>query len=155
MPVLMRGAQSALLPNFGAPITPAAWQATQTCPYSFLPAARSAGLPGAGWPAEAVAAGLAAEIAAIAAAAAFVSALAADAGPPSETVIGVGTTVTVRFGDGAEQTVHIGEVADALDQNLVTSDSPLGRALLGHHAGDEVAYDAPDGHTTARIVSLG
>nr|WP_247614122.1 GreA/GreB family elongation factor [Streptomyces sp. RG38] len=80
---------------------------------------------------------------------------AADAGPPSETVIGVGTTVTVRFGDGVEQTVHIGEVADALDQNLVTADSPLGRALLGHHAGDEVAYDAPDGHTTARIVSLG
>lgn len=33
-----------------------------------------------------------------------------DAGPPPAGVVGVGSTVTVRFDDGAEQTVSIGEV---------------------------------------------
>ncbi|MFI8825102.1 GreA/GreB family elongation factor [Streptomyces sp. NPDC053431] len=77
------------------------------------------------------------------------------AGPPSSDVVGVGSTVTVRFEDGAESTVHVGELADADDPALVTSDSPLGLALMGRHAGETVSYRAPGGPTTAVVVSVG
>ncbi|MEU4103953.1 GreA/GreB family elongation factor [Streptomyces tanashiensis] len=79
----------------------------------------------------------------------------AAAGAPSTDAVGVGSSVTVRFADGTESTVQIGELANALDATLVTADSPLGRALLGHRAGDTVTYDTPEGRTTAVVVSLG
>ncbi|MFI8347848.1 GreA/GreB family elongation factor [Streptomyces sp. NPDC085596] len=77
------------------------------------------------------------------------------AGPVPTDVVGVGTTVTVRFADDTTETLHIGEIADARDPKLVTSDSPLGRALMGRVPGDSVSYDAPDGEATAVVVSLG
>jgi transcription elongation factor GreA len=80
---------------------------------------------------------------------------AADAGRPSTDVVGVGSTVKVRYADDSVATVQIGEGAAVLDQTLVTADSPLGSALLGHRAGDSVSYDAPDGQATVTVVSLG
>ncbi|MFF4558012.1 GreA/GreB family elongation factor [Streptomyces sp. NPDC001422] len=77
------------------------------------------------------------------------------AGPPPAGLVGVGSTVTVRFGDGTVETVQIGETAVAQDGTLVTADSPLGRALLGRRPGDTVAFDAPDGQESAEVVSLG
>ena len=79
----------------------------------------------------------------------------AAAGPPRTDVIAVGSTATVRFEDGTESTVRIGEVAEALDPTLVTADSPLGRALQGHRAGDTVAYRTPEGSGSVVVVSLG
>ncbi|MFG2503792.1 GreA/GreB family elongation factor [Streptomyces sp. NPDC048441] len=78
-----------------------------------------------------------------------------DAGPPSTDEVGMGSSVTVRFSDGTMGTVQIDEVAEPLDPTMVTYDSPIGRALLGHRAGDSVSYDAPDGEATVTIVSLG
>ncbi|MFZ4240258.1 GreA/GreB family elongation factor [Streptomyces murinus] len=77
------------------------------------------------------------------------------AGPARTDAVGVGSTVTVRFADGSVETLSIGEGAEALDQNLVTEDSPLGRALLGRRAGDSVLYDTPDGPASAVVVSIG
>ncbi|MFB7619713.1 GreA/GreB family elongation factor [Kitasatospora sp. NPDC056181] len=77
------------------------------------------------------------------------------AGPPDTDAIGVGSTVRVRFADGTETTVQVGELAEALDRTLVTTDSPLGRALLGHRVGETVDYEAPTGPTTAVVLSLG
>jgi transcription elongation factor GreA len=77
------------------------------------------------------------------------------AGPPPAGVVGVGSTVTVRFADGTEATLQVGEVAEELDRTLVTADSPLGRALLGRRAGDTATYETPEGTTTAVILSLG
>ena len=74
---------------------------------------------------------------------------------PSSGVVGMGSTVTVRFEDGGESTVHIGELADADDPALVTSDSPLGSALLGRRAGDTVSYRTPGGPMSAAVVSVG
>ncbi|MFE0653909.1 GreA/GreB family elongation factor [Streptomyces sp. NPDC059534] len=79
----------------------------------------------------------------------------AVAGAPRTDAVGVGSTVTVRFADGTESALHIGELPDAQDPALVTADSPLGRSLLGHHAGDTVTYETPGGRTTAVVVSLG
>ena len=80
---------------------------------------------------------------------------AADAGPPPADVVGVGSTVTVRYSDDSVATLQIGEGAAVLDRTLVTADSPLGSALLGHRPGDSVSYDAPDGQATVTVVSLG
>ncbi|MFF5858169.1 GreA/GreB family elongation factor [Streptomyces sp. NPDC012751] len=77
------------------------------------------------------------------------------AGPAPTDEVGVGSTVTVRFPDGTAETLQIAEVAEALDQTLVTADSPLGRALLGRRPGDTVHYDTPDGPATAVLVSIG
>ncbi|MEU7026062.1 GreA/GreB family elongation factor [Streptomyces sp. NPDC046275] len=80
---------------------------------------------------------------------------AGTAGAPSTDVVGVGSTVTVRFEDGGESTVHVGELADADDPALVTSDSPLGAALLGRRAGETVTYRTPGGPMHAVVVSIG
>ncbi|MER5527280.1 GreA/GreB family elongation factor [Streptomyces sp. NPDC002677] len=80
---------------------------------------------------------------------------AAVAGPAPAGVVGVGSNVTVRFKDGAVQSVEIGEIASAADENLVTQDSPLGRALLGHRVGDTVSFETPQGTADATVVSLG
>ncbi|MCS0602757.1 GreA/GreB family elongation factor [Streptomyces sp. LP11] len=80
---------------------------------------------------------------------------AAQAGPARTDEVGVGSTVTVRFPDGSEETLRIGEAAEALDQTLVTADSPLGRALLGRRPGDPVRYGTPDGDATVVVVSIG
>jgi Transcription elongation factor len=77
------------------------------------------------------------------------------AGPPPTDLVGGGSTVTVRFADGTTDTVQIGGTAAVADRTLVTADSPLGRALLGHRAGDTVDFQAPDGPQSAVVVSLG
>src|SRR5512137_586199 len=58
-PAEARAAQAALSPNFGAPATPAAWQAAQEASYSLRPVAASA-LPGAAAATATAAAGAAA-----------------------------------------------------------------------------------------------
>lgn len=70
-------------------------------------------------------------------------------------VVGIGTTATVRFADRTTQTLRVGEIVDEEDETLVTSDSPLGQALLGHRAGDTVTYQTPQGPASVVIVSLG
>lgn len=77
------------------------------------------------------------------------------AGPPPTDEVGVGSTVTVRFSDGTTDTVQIGETAAVLDRTLVTADSPLGHAILGHRAGDSVDFQAPEGPRSVVVVSLG
>ncbi|MCZ7416059.1 MULTISPECIES: GreA/GreB family elongation factor [unclassified Streptomyces] len=77
------------------------------------------------------------------------------ADPPPADVVAVGSSVTLRFGDGAEETLQVGDVAEALDPAEVTVDSPLGRALLGRRAGDAVRYTTPAGPATAVVLSIG
>lgn len=77
----------------------------------------------------------------------------ATASPPD--VIGVGSDVTLRFADGTEETIQIGELANELEHTLATFDSPLGHALLGHRTGDSVTYDTPAGPTTAVVLAIG
>lgn len=66
-----------------------------------------------------------------------------------------GTTVTLRFSDGDEDELHVvtipGEDSDA---STVTSDSPIGLALVGAKEGDEIKYRTPGGETKATVVSL-
>ena len=60
-------------------------------------------------------------------------------------VVDVGVTVDVRSDDGDESYAIVGPAeADPL-QGRISNESPLGRALLGHKAGDEVEWTMPNG----------
>jgi transcription elongation factor GreA len=63
--------------------------------------------------------------------------------------VGVGTTVEIEDEQGERMQVEISSVGG------VSPDSPVGRALLGKKAGDEVVIDAPRGSWRARILSVG
>jgi transcription elongation factor GreA len=69
-----------------------------------------------------------------------------------------GTVVTLRFPDGDEATfriVAIPEQAPAEGQDdVVTTSSPLGQALVGRSAGDTITYRGPDGDLQAEVVAV-
>ena len=81
--------------------------------------------------------------------------LAGQGAPPG---LAEGTVVTLRFPDGEETTfriVTIPEQAPATGQDdVVTADSPLGRALVGQRAGSTVTYQGPDGELRAEVVAV-
>jgi len=63
--------------------------------------------------------------------------------------VGIGTIVEIEDEHGERTQVEISSVGG------VSPDSPLGRALLGRKAGDDVDIDAPRGPWRARIISIG
>jgi transcription elongation GreA/GreB family factor len=69
-----------------------------------------------------------------------------------------GTMVTLRHGDGAVETLRLVADTDTVtpgkEDSTLTLDSPLGKALVGHRAGETVSYRTPGGVRRAEIVSL-
>src|SRR5215203_530237 len=63
--------------------------------------------------------------------------------------IGVGSKAEIEDEHGGRMSVEISSVGG------VSPDSPLGRALLGAKAGDEVDVHAPKGSWRARVLSVG
>jgi transcription elongation factor GreA len=61
----------------------------------------------------------------------------------------VGSKVELEDEQGGRLEVEISSVCG------VSPDSPVGRALMGAKAGDEVEIDAPSGAWRARIISVG
>lgn len=74
--------------------------------------------------------------------------------PREEGVVGVGAEVTVGTDEG-EETYHIVGPAEA-DPRMgrISNESPLGRALLGHRAGDEVEWTSPSGTSRVKILDV-
>ncbi|MGH3546992.1 MAG: GreA/GreB family elongation factor [Pseudonocardiaceae bacterium] len=69
-----------------------------------------------------------------------------------------GTVVTLRFADGTVATLRVVAIteeapADRQDE-ILTADSPLGRALAGRHAGDTITYSVPDGEAQAQVIAM-
>ena len=62
--------------------------------------------------------------------------------------VGVGSKVELEDEQGGRLEVEISSVGG------VSPDSPVGRALLGAKAGDEVEIDAPSGAWRARVLSV-
>ena len=62
--------------------------------------------------------------------------------------VGVGSNVEIEDEQGERMEVEISSVGG------VSPDSPVGRALMGRKAGDEVVVEAPRGSWRARIVSV-
>jgi transcription elongation factor GreA len=75
-------------------------------------------------------------------------------GAPGE--VALGATVTVRdldTGREAQHTIVSAAESDPASGRL-SIDSPLGRALTGARAGDEVAFDAPRGRRRLEVVAI-
>ena len=69
--------------------------------------------------------------------------------------VGLGSRVTIVEGDGPPETYHIvGSVEADPAKGLISNESPLGRALMGHKVGGEVEVNAPDGVLVFRIVGI-
>ena len=64
-----------------------------------------------------------------------------------EGVVSPGSIVTIRYdGDDDEtETYLVGHIEEKGEYDVISPTSPLGSALIGKRAGDEVEYDAPGG----------
>ncbi len=73
-----------------------------------------------------------------------------------EDAVNVGHSVKVfNENRGIEQTYHIvgSSEANAL-KGLISNESPIGKALLGHRVGDSVTAEAPVGEIRFRILDI-
>ena len=68
-----------------------------------------------------------------------------------EGAIAAGSIVELELETGERMEVEVSSVGGP---GTVSPESPLGRALAGHRAGDEVAVEAPGGAWSARIRSV-
>ena len=67
-----------------------------------------------------------------------------------------GTVVEVRMeGDDEPSTYLIGSIEErGTGYDVISPGSPLGKALLGHAAGDVVTFEAPAGKFDVEIVTI-
>jgi transcription elongation factor GreA len=71
-------------------------------------------------------------------------------------VVTPGCHVTVVEDGGEPETFQIVGSAEADPaRGRISNESPLGHALLGHKAGEEVSIRTPDGSSRFRIVNIG
>jgi transcription elongation factor GreA len=74
----------------------------------------------------------------------------------SADVAQVGIKVTIQEGENDPEVYTIVGPAEANPRNgRISNESPLGRALMDHRAGDTVRVDAPGGAFFVRIVKVG
>jgi transcription elongation GreA/GreB family factor len=70
--------------------------------------------------------------------------------------IGVGSRVAVTDADGERLVVRIVDPVEAyLDEERISSTSPLAKALMGGAVGDECVVKAPAGTWTAKVLAVG
>ena len=68
----------------------------------------------------------------------------------------VGATVTIQEDGSEEETYTIVGAAEANPRDgKISNESPIGKAILNHRAGEEVQVEAPDGSYSVRIVKIG
>ncbi|NMM99530.1 transcription elongation factor GreA [Bifidobacterium sp. DSM 109958] len=65
---------------------------------------------------------------------------------PKAGTVGNGSVVTIVLA-GREKTYVLGsrDIAVATEHEVISPESPIGAAITGAHAGDEVSYKAPNG----------
>lgn len=69
-------------------------------------------------------------------------------------VINIGDTVVLQTDDGSFEEYTITGIAEAdPGKGLISNESPLGQALLGHRIGEEISVRAPVGEIRYRIIS--
>ena len=68
--------------------------------------------------------------------------------------VSLGTTVTVDGDQGEETYTIVGSHEASPADGRISSTSPIGRALMGRHAGETVVVAAPRGAFGLQIVSL-
>ena len=76
--------------------------------------------------------------------------------PHESDVIVVGSHVTLRPDDSNEKEAYtiVGPAEADPTNGLISNESPLGKALLGHKKGDRVQVDAPAGSFVVHILKV-
>jgi transcription elongation factor GreA len=71
--------------------------------------------------------------------------------------VSTGVLVSLRYvGDDEVERFLIGSIEERREGiNVISPNSPLGQALMGHKAGDTVSYDAPSGKLQVELVEIG
>jgi transcription elongation factor GreA len=70
-------------------------------------------------------------------------------------VVQIAAHVTIQEDDNpAENYTIVGPAEANPREGRISHESPLGRALLNHRAGDVVVVDAPDGSFTVRVIKV-
>ena len=75
----------------------------------------------------------------------------------AEGAVSHGSTVTIEFPGGDQEMMLVAsrEEKAHTDLEICSPESPLGKALLGQHAGTKVDYELPNGRTmTVTIVEV-
>ena len=71
------------------------------------------------------------------------------------TTVQVGDTVVVKEGNGSPEEYTIVGAAEANPRaGKISNESPLGRALISHQAGDDVIVEAPGGTFKVHVVKI-
>jgi transcription elongation factor GreA len=71
------------------------------------------------------------------------------------TTVQVGDTVVVKEGNNSPEEYTIVGAAEANPrEGKISNESPLGKALLGHRASDDVTVEAPGGTFKVRVVKI-
>lgn len=76
--------------------------------------------------------------------------------PVTDGAVEAGALVAIRYeGDEEVERFFVGSIEERRDDAAVMSPgSPLGQALMGHRAGEQVEYQAPNGLLRVEIVSV-
>jgi transcription elongation factor GreA len=70
-------------------------------------------------------------------------------------VVQVGSKVTIQEGGASPETYTIVGAAEANPrEGLISNESPLGKALINHRAGDKVNVEAPGGTFTVVVIKV-
>lgn len=70
--------------------------------------------------------------------------------------VGVGTTVIIHEDgeDEPETYMIVGAPEVDLASNKISNESPIGKAVMGHHAGETVEVEAPAGSYKIKIIEV-
>ncbi len=70
-------------------------------------------------------------------------------------IVGIGNHVTIQEGDLPEETYHVVGPKEADPRNgKISYESPIGRALVDHRAGDVVEVETPAGRLQFKILRI-
>lgn len=73
---------------------------------------------------------------------------------PGDGKVTLGSRVTVEDDDGVLTYQVVGSLEAAPAQGRISNQSPVGRALIGKVAGDEITVETPDGPMSMRIIAV-
>jgi len=69
--------------------------------------------------------------------------------------VNVGTHVTIQEGDFSPETFYmVGSKEADPRHGKISYESPIGRAMIGHHAGDNIEAETPNGTIKFKILKI-
>lgn len=78
-----------------------------------------------------------------------------ETGKSKEGLIQVGSTITIeQEGSPAETFIIVGAAEANPREGKISNESPIGKAVIGHKAGETLQVETPGGHFKVKIVKV-